>query len=115
MGLVQLESEPSAFSNASPKQPGLFDDDDDELHLATYIGPDLIVAVYVDDLMIVARTKGIIEDFKRSLIKRFDIKDLGEATDYLGIEIDRNREKGTLKISQRKYFEGVLNRYKLNN
>jgi hypothetical protein len=112
---VQLESEPSAFSNASPKQPGLFDDDDDEIHLATYIGPDLIVAVYVDDLMIVARTKGIIEDFKRSLIKRFDIKDFGEATDYLGIEIDRNREKGTLKISQGKYFEGVLKRYKLNN
>ena len=99
MGLVQLESEPSAFSNASPKQPGLFDDDDDEVHLATYIGPDLIVTVYVDNLIIVARTKGIIENFKRSLIKRFNIKDFNKITDYLKIKINRNREKDIFKIS----------------
>jgi hypothetical protein len=73
------------------------------------------VAVYVDDLMIITRTKGIIENFKRSLIKRFDIKDFGETTNYLEIEINRNRKKGIFKISQEKYFEGVLKRYKLNN
>ena len=115
MGLIQLKNEPSAFLNASPKQPRLFDDNDDEVHLATYIGPDLIVTVYVDNLIIMARTKGIIEDFKKNLIKRFDIKDFGEITDYLKIEINRNREKSTLKISQGKYFKSVFKRYKLNN
>jgi hypothetical protein len=115
MGLMQLESEPLTFSNASPKQPGLFDDDDDEVHLVTYIGPDFIVVVYVDNLIIVARTKGIIENLKKSLIKRFDIKIFGEVTDYLRIEINRNREKGISKIFQKKYFESVFKRYKFNN
>ena len=36
-----------------------------------------------------------------------------EARDYLGIEISRNREKGTLRLSQKAYFKGVLKRYGL--
>ena len=36
-----------------------------------------------------------------------------EARDYLGIEISRNREKGTLRLSQEAYFKGVLKRYGL--
>jgi len=31
----------------------------------------------------------------------------------LGIEISRNRQKGTLRLSQKTYFEGVLKRYGL--
>ena len=36
-----------------------------------------------------------------------------EARDYLGIKILRNREKGTLRLSQEAYFKGVLKRYGL--
>jgi hypothetical protein len=36
-----------------------------------------------------------------------------EGRDYLGIEISRNREKGTLRLSQEAYFKGVLKRYGL--
>ena len=98
---MQLRSEPSVFSNASPATRNLFDEDDDEVHLATYIGPDLIVAVYVDDLMIIARTRTIIDEFKKKVMERFDLKDFGEAQEYLGIEILRNRAEGTVKLSQR--------------
>jgi hypothetical protein len=38
-----------------------------------------------------------------------------EARDYLGIEISRNREKGSLGLSQKAYFKGVLARYGLEN
>jgi hypothetical protein len=58
------------------------------------------------------RTKGIIKDFQKNLIKRFDIKDFGKITDYLGIEIDRNYKKGIFKISLKnisKAFSNVTN------
>jgi len=48
--------------------------------------------------MIIGRSKTIIQDFKNQLSRKFNIKDIGEASDYLGIEILRNRAAGTLKI-----------------
>ncbi len=38
-----------------------------------------------------------------------------DARDYLGIKISRNRDKGTLRLSQKAYTEGVLARYNLEN
>jgi hypothetical protein len=42
--------------------------------------------------------KTIINDFKSQLGKKFNIKDIGEAIDYLGIEIVQNKAARTLKI-----------------
>ena len=63
-----------------------------------FVGPDLVIAVYVDDIIMIRQHKTIINDFKSQLGKKFNIKDIREATDYLGIEIVRNRAAGTLKI-----------------
>jgi hypothetical protein len=75
------------------------------------MGPDLVIAVYVDDIMMIGRHRPIIQDFKSQLSKRFDIKDMGEDTDYLGIEIVRDRTVGTLKIHQTKYCKALLKKY----
>jgi hypothetical protein len=40
---------------------------------------------------------------------------MGEATDYLGIEIVRNRAAGTLKIHQAKYCRGLLKKYNMHD
>jgi len=37
-----------------------------------------------------------------------------EANDYLGIEIERNRSRGTIRLTQEKYFRGLLNRFDFN-
>ena len=63
-----------------------------------FIGPDLVIAVYVNNIIIIGQTKAIINNFKMQLSKHFNIKDLGEAADYLSIEIVQNRVAGTLKI-----------------
>ena len=76
-----------------------------------FIGPDLVIAVYVDDIMMIGRHRLIIQEFKSQLSKKFHIKDLGEATDYLGIEIVRDRAAGTLKIHQTKYCRSLLKKY----
>jgi hypothetical protein len=74
-----------------------------------FIGPDLVIAVYVDDIMMIGRHRLIIQEFKSQLSKKFHIKDLGEATDYLGIV--RDRAAGTLKIHQTKYCRSLLKKY----
>ena len=46
---------------------------------------------------------------------KFDMKDLGEASFVLGIEIYRDREKGVLGLAQKSYLEKVLKKYSMHN
>src|SRR6266480_7017476 len=102
MGLKRLDTEHSVYVllSRNGKKPQ-----------EVFIGPDLVIAVYVDDIMIIGRHKLIIQEFKDQLSKKFNIKDMGEATDYLGIEIERDKAAGTLKIHQTKYCRGLLKKY----
>ena len=52
-----------------------------------FIRPNLVIAVYVDDIIIIRRTKAVISNFKKQLSRHFNIKDIREALDYLGIKI----------------------------
>ena len=62
----------------------------------------------------IRQSKTVIQEFKDQLKKKFNIKDMGEATDYLGIEIVRNRAAGTLKIHQSKYCKSLLKKYSID-
>jgi hypothetical protein len=42
------------------------------------------------------------------------MKDMGEASYVLGIEIHRDRQKGVLGLSQKSYIENVLKRYNMH-
>src|SRR5271156_4579638 len=82
MGLKRLNTEHSVYTllqRQGKKPQGIF------------TGPDLVIAVYVDDIMIIGRHKSVIQEFKSQLSRTFDIKDIGEATNYLGIKIERDR------------------------
>jgi hypothetical protein len=48
---------------------------------------------------------------KKFLSSKFDMKDLGEASFILGIEIHRDRRKGVLGLLQKAYLEKVLKKY----
>jgi len=50
-----------------------------------YVGKDLIIAVYVDDLKIMASNIELMRQVKESLSKEFKMTDLGEISYYLGI------------------------------
>jgi hypothetical protein len=45
----------------------------------------------------------------------FNITDLGEPNKLVGIEITRDKEKGTLTISQTKYIESILEKYSMQD
>jgi len=89
MGLRRLDTDHSVYvllERDSKKPKGVF------------IRLDLVIAVYINNIIIIGQTKAIINNFKMQLSRHFNIKDLGEAADYLGIEIVQNRVARTLKI-----------------
>jgi hypothetical protein len=75
----------------------------------------LIVALYVDDLLLFSKTLGEIQPLKKALSLAFEMKDLGEAKYVLGINITRNRAEKTLVIDQEHYVRDLLREYGLDN
>ncbi len=61
----------------------------------------LIVAVYVDDIIIVGNNPSSINEFKACFSKRFKTKDLGEVKFILGIKLER--EDDGWRLHQKKW------------
>ncbi|KAK1697211.1 hypothetical protein QYE76_013908 [Lolium multiflorum] len=53
-----------------------------------------ILVLYVDDILLACSDKDMLHETKNFLSSNFDMKDLGEASYVLGIEIHRDRSKG---------------------
>ena len=68
----------------------------------------LCLLLYVDDILVACNSLFEVENLKDLLSSEFDIKDLGEAKKILRMDILRDRAKGALYHSQRKYIEKVV-------
>ena len=64
-------------------------------------GKFIFLILYVDDILLASSDVGLLLETKKFLSSNFDMKDLGEASFVLGIEIHRHRTKGVLGLSQR--------------
>ncbi|KAG7536804.1 Ribonuclease H-like superfamily [Arabidopsis suecica] len=73
-------------------------------------GNILIVSVYVDDLLFTGNSAELLEEFKRSMKREFDMTDLGKMRYFLGIEVIQKPEEGIF-ICQRKYAAEVIERF----
>ena len=73
----------------------------------------IFLILYVDDILLASSDLGLLHETKRMLSKNFDMKDLGEASFVLGIEIHRNRSRGLLGLSQRAYVDRILERFNM--
>ena len=80
-----------------------------------YIGVDVIIGIYVDDLLIFARDIKVVNTIKTALMARYKMKDLGEAKKFLGLRITRDRVNHTLRIDQEEYCLGIVRRFGLQN
>ena len=69
-----------------------------------------MLVVHVDDIKFAA-TKEITDSVVADLNKRFPTKHLGEVTWYMGSKYKRDREKGTLGISQAHFIRNVVERF----
>jgi len=75
----------------------------------------IILLLYVDDMLIAGSGMDEIKHLKGLLSTEFDMKDLGPAKQILGMRIDRDRSARTLKLSQSKYIERVLERFNMKD
>ncbi|GKE17155.1 retrotransposon protein, putative, ty1-copia subclass, partial [Tanacetum coccineum] len=78
-------------------------------------GMYIYLLLYVDDMLIACKSKSEIEYTKGLLRKEFNMKKLGPARKILGIEIVRDRGSRTLKVSQSRYVQKILNNYRMDN
>jgi hypothetical protein len=70
--------------------------------------------LYVDDILIVGKNVSRIARLKKELSKSFAMKDLGPAKCILDMRIERDRKSNKLYLSQEKYIEKVLRKFKMD-
>ena len=78
-----------------------------------YVSKDIVIAVYVDDLMLLTRGIEAMKKAKQILLQRYQMTDLGEITRFIGIDIVRNRERRTIHLNQRRYCTEALQKFGL--
>ena len=81
------------------------------MYLYDHNGAKIYLTLYVDDLLLAGNDFNAISILKGKLQKRFKMTDMGEASLVLGMEIKKDREAGTLTISQEAYCISILERF----
>ncbi|PNW85386.1 hypothetical protein CHLRE_03g183950v5 [Chlamydomonas reinhardtii] len=69
------------------------------------------VLVHVDDLLVAAGCPVQLAAVKSAIGACFEVRDLGEASTYLGMQINRDPSTGEILLLQRRYIEELLQRH----
>jgi hypothetical protein len=77
-------------------------------------GKFIFLILYVDDILLARSDVSLLLETKRFLSSNFDMKDLGEASFVLRIEIRRDRRKRVFGLSQKAYIENVLKKFSMH-
>lgn len=75
----------------------------------------LILAIYVDDILIFSNNRDIEKKLCDELSNNFKMKYFGNASSILGIRIMRDEEMKTISIDQTQYIREVLERFNMIN
>ena len=76
-------------------------------------GDTIIIIVWVDDIIIAANTIQSMKSIKSDLSSKFQMKDLGQLSTFLGIKFDQHHE--SISMSQSHYLENVLKTFGFND
>ncbi|WJX77089.1 hypothetical protein P8452_60430 [Trifolium repens] len=82
------------------------------MYVKTKNGDILIVCICVDDFIFTGSNPKLFEEFKRVMIKEFEMTDIGIMSYYLGIEV--KQEENGIFISQQKYAKEMLKKFKMD-
>jgi hypothetical protein len=74
-------------------------------------GDLIIVLVYVDDILIAARSMNAIADIILQVLAIFKGRDLGEPVLFLGMQIRRDRQQRALHLRQERYALSICARF----
>lgn len=73
----------------------------------------VLIAVYVDDILVAARNVESIEQLGRALSSHFDVRDLGPVSHCLGVTF--NQDKNLVTLDQRSYILALLDRFNIKD
>ena len=76
---------------------------------------DAMISLYVDDVAICTRNLKTMRKIKKALAERYRMEDMGELAYLLGIIIKRDRPRRLITLSQSKYVDDILHRFKLDD
>ena len=68
----------------------------------------ILLLMYVDDNIIISNDRKCLNAFKEAMHDKFKIVDKQDIKTYLGVQIERDKDKGTLKMHQEGYLNEVL-------
>jgi hypothetical protein len=71
----------------------------------------LWILVYVDDLLLLSNSTAQLDRFKAAILKHFPMKDLGEVSTYLGIQVTRDLGKQEIYLSQEKFVHEIVRKF----
>jgi len=74
-------------------------------------GRFIFLILYVDDILLSSSDVNLLLETKKFLSSNSDMKDLGEASFVLEIEIHQDRRKRVLGLSQKAYLKNILKKY----
>lgn len=73
----------------------------------------IIIALWVDDIFIISKEKDLCDHLVNLLSSKFEMCDLGEVENILGMQIKRNTN--SLELCNRTYIQNLLKKYKMDN
>lgn len=74
-----------------------------------------ILAVYVDDLILITESTESMNELKMALEDRYKMKDMGELSYILGVSVIQDKEKNCVFLHQKHYIEAMLQKYGMDN
>ncbi len=83
-----------------------------------HVGPTCdfcIIALYVDDLMVLSNSLGLLDQKKAKLMQVFKMKDLGPIHWFLGLEIKRDHLQHLITVSQSRYVSNIVEHFGFTN
>lgn len=75
----------------------------------------IYILLFVDDMLICCKNQEKIDDVKRKLSNRFNMKDIGIVKYYIGINIKHDIKRNIMTLSQEKYIESLAKKYNLKD
>ncbi len=73
-----------------------------------YMDNNILLLLFVDDALIFSKGVKPLNELKRQLSQKYEMTDLGEVQQFLGIQIFRNRATRTIQICQSTYIRKIL-------
>ena len=78
-------------------------------------GAIYVLTLYVDNVLLPGKYRKVLERIKRKLMGRFSMTDMGDVLLVFGMEVTRDRTKGTVNITEENYVKSLLERYGMGN